>query len=69
MRFFIYWLILIDEKVNRCLGGRKHETLSARAGRKAHKHGWKQLGQFLDWIDPGHVDRAMRYHFKRRRKK
>lgn len=65
----LYWLIFIDEKTNRLIGGRENETLSAHAGRKAHKHGWKQLAWFLDWIDPGHVDRAMRHHFKRRRKK
>ncbi|WP_299347632.1 hypothetical protein [uncultured Maritalea sp.] len=69
MRDYIFnVLIAADCLLNAITGGHHSETVSARATRNADRHGWKQLGQILEWIDPGHLDRSARYHDKLRNK-
>lgn len=67
-RHILNFLIWIDQLANYCIGGEKDETLSAHAARKPDQFGWKQLGQFLEWVDPGHLEKA-RQHFKQIRRK
>lgn len=58
-RYFINLLVSIDQLGNTILGGDPDETLSSRAAKKSHAWGWHQLGQFLEWIDPGHLKRTI----------
>lgn len=62
--FFRYWiwniLIWIDQGGNVIfLFGDPDETISSNTAKRAHKRGWKQLGRFLEWIDPGHLDKSL----------
>ena len=60
-RFGVYLgnlLIALSQLLNAILGGDPDETTSSRAGRMAHRSGWRLLARLLNWIDPGHTDRA-----------
>lgn len=51
-------LIALDQLANAILLGDPDETISSRAAKRPHVWVWRQLGRFLDFIDPGHMDRA-----------
>lgn len=55
-----FWNIFISlsQLLNVILGGDPDETLSSRAGKFAHRSGWGFIARILNWIDPGHTDRA-----------
>ena len=53
-------LVSVDQFVNTLTGGDPDETLSGRS-RRAKEHGrwWgRVMCRLLNWIDPGHCDRA-----------
>lgn len=52
-------LVALDQLLNALLGGDPDETVSSRCARNRHKPGWSQLAAILEWIDPGHLDRAL----------
>ena len=58
-----YWLlnVLIGLYVlaNAILLGSPYETISRRTSRRMHVWGWRQLGRFLEAIDPGHLDQNL----------
>lgn len=58
-RYFWNVLIAIDQLGNALLGGDPDETISSRAAKNAHLWHWHKLGLFLEWIDPGHMARAL----------
>lgn len=51
-------LIALDQLGNAILFGDPDETISSRAAKNMHVWGWRQLGRFLEFIDPGHLDRV-----------
>lgn len=48
-------LISLDQFGNALLGGDPDETISSRCAKYQHVWAWRQLGRFLEWIDPGHL--------------
>lgn len=59
------WTIAVayDQLVNATLGGSEDETLSSRAAKarmRGERWGCLVCG-VLDWIDPGHCDRAVEW--------
>lgn len=54
-------LIALDQLLNAILLGDPDETVSSRAAKNAHLWHWDMLGRFLDWIDPGHMERAVEW--------
>lgn len=52
-------LIGIDQLANAILGGDPDETISSRAAKRSHVWGWHVLGRLLEFIDPGHMKRAI----------
>lgn len=60
-RYFLNWLVLLDEAGNTLTGGSPNETLSERFA-KARNAG-RRYGciacMLLDKINPGHCDRAL----------
>ena len=52
-------LIAVDQLGNAILAGDPDETISSRAAKRSHVWGWRQLGRFLEWIDPGHLEDAL----------
>lgn len=59
MRYFWNLLIALDQLLNAILLGDPDETISSRAAKRADKSGWRELGHFLEWIDPGHLKRSL----------
>lgn len=51
-------LIALDQLGNTILGGDPDETISSVTAKNRDRPGWKQLGWFLERIDPGHLDRT-----------
>lgn len=58
-RYFWNVLIAIDQLGNTLLGGDPDETISSRAAKNLHIWHWAALAQILEWIDPGHMSRAL----------
>lgn len=58
-RYVFNLLIALDQLGNAILFGDPDETISSRAAKRAHVWGWRKLGQVLEWIDPGHMARAI----------
>lgn len=52
-------LIAYDQLANAIRGGDPDETLSSVAAKNQCSWGWRQLGRFLEWIDPGHLAEAI----------
>lgn len=52
-------LVALTQLLNAVGGGDPGETTSSRAAKQSHKRGWRLLGRFLDWIDPGHMRRSI----------
>lgn len=52
-------LIAIDQLANAVLAGDPDETISSRAAKRPHAIAWRLLARFLEWIDPGHMARAI----------
>lgn len=52
-------LIAIDQGGNALLGGDPDETISSRAAKGQDKWYWRWLGKFLEWIDPGHLEKSL----------
>ena len=61
-RYFLNWLILLDEAGNTLFGGSPNETISERAAkaRAAGREWGCVLCALLDRINPGHCVRAMK---------
>lgn len=57
-RYFWNLLIALDQLANTVLAGDPDETISSRAAKRADRRGWRQLGLFLEWIDPGHLAKS-----------
>jgi hypothetical protein len=60
-RYFLNWLILLDQAGNTLAGGSPNETISERAAkaRAAGREWGCLLCRFLNWINPGHCDNAL----------
>lgn len=58
-RWFWNVLIAVDQLGNALLGGDPDETLSSRAAKNLHLPHWALLGRFLEWIDPGHLQKSL----------
>ena len=60
-RYFLNWIILLDQAGNTLAGGSPNETISERAAkaRNAGREWGCVLCRFLDWINPGHCDNAL----------
>jgi hypothetical protein len=60
-RYFLNWLILLDQAGNTLFGGSPNETISERAAkaRNAGRTWGCVLCKFLGWINPGHCDNAL----------
>ena len=60
-RFFLNWLILLDEDGNTLTGGSPNETISERAAkaRNAGRTWGCVLCKALNWLNPGHCDNAL----------
>jgi hypothetical protein len=58
-RYIVNILISLDQLLNTILGGDPDETVSSRAAKSPHLPHWRLLGLFLEWIDPGHMKRAL----------
>lgn len=60
-RYFLNWLILLDQAGNTLAGGSPNETISERAAkaRNAGRRWGCILCRFLNWINPGHCDTAL----------
>lgn len=63
-RWFLNVLIAIDRLCNAIFGGDSKETMSTRVGRYKDTN-WiaNKVYQFLDWIDPGHCEQALKYDY------
>ncbi|MDE4297110.1 hypothetical protein PXK56_18135 [Phaeobacter gallaeciensis] len=60
IRLYIFnILIALDQLLNAILFGDPDETVSSRAAKNLHLWHWNLLGDFLEWIDPGHLKRAI----------
>ncbi|MEM9522765.1 MAG: hypothetical protein AAF982_02020 [Pseudomonadota bacterium] len=60
-RYIWNLLIAVDQLGNAILFGDPDETISSRCAKHANAWGWKQLGRFLEWIDPGHLADAIEH--------
>lgn len=58
-RYFWNLLIAIDQLANAIMLGDQDETISSRAAKRADQAGWRHLCHILEWIDPGHLKRAL----------
>ena len=60
-RYLLNYAILLDLAVNTVLGGSPNETISERSAkaRDAGRRWGCVLCRFLNWINPGHCDRAL----------
>ena len=53
-------LIAMDQFWNAFMGGMPDETISSRCGRGSGKRWyWTLLGRILDFIQPGHIEKAL----------
>lgn len=57
-RYIFNLLIAIDQFTNTIMGGDPDETISSRCAKRQNELGWRILGRFLEWIDPGHLKRS-----------
>ena len=51
-------LVSIDQFINTLLGGDPDETISSRCAKNRNRWPWKPLAWFLEWLSPGHLERA-----------
>ena len=58
-RYFWNVLISLDQLGNVLIGGDPDETISSRCAKNQHKLGWRLLGDFLEWVDPGHLQKSL----------
>lgn len=59
VRYIWNILIALDQLLNALLFGDPDETVSSRAAKNLHLWHWDMLARFLEWIDPGHMARAV----------
>lgn len=52
-------LIALDQFANALSGGDPDETISSRCAKRRDKPGWNILAAFLEWLNPGHLDRSL----------
>lgn len=57
-RYFRNILTALSQLLNAVLGGDPDETVSGRSAKNLHRSGWRMLANILDFIDPGHTQRA-----------
>ena len=59
-RYLFNALVSLDQLANTLTGGDPDETISSRCGKLREKCKFcRLLCGVLDWIDPGHTDRAI----------
>lgn len=60
-RYFLNWLILLDQAGNTLVGGSPNETISERAAkaRNAGRQWGCMLCKALDWINTNHCNNAL----------
>lgn len=58
IRYIKNILIGLDQLANTVLGGDPDETISSRAAKRPRVWFWGLIGRFLEWIDPGHLQRS-----------
>ena len=58
-RYLFNILIAIDQLGNALRGGDPDETISSVAAKNPDKAAWKPLRWFLEFVDPGHLQRAI----------
>ena len=50
----------VDQLANCVIGGHQDETISSRCGRRYGTNWfWTGMGITLNWLDPGHIQRAV----------
>jgi hypothetical protein len=52
-------LIALDQFANALIGGDPDETISSRCAKRRDQPGWRILAAFLEWLQPGHLDRSL----------
>lgn len=57
-RYIVNLLIAVDQLANAILFGDPDETISSRASKRLHVWYWAAIGNLLEWIDPGHLERS-----------
>lgn len=66
MKGYVYRVLIgLDQFGNTLLNGAPDETISSRAGRRREKWYWKPVVGFLEWLSPGHCDRAIQTERRR----
>lgn len=58
-RYLFNILISLDQFGNVLIGGDPDETISSRAAKGQHKWYWRYLGYFLEFFDPGHLEKSL----------
>jgi hypothetical protein len=60
-RYVLNLLVSLDQGLNTIIAGAPDETISSRCCRGYGKHWyWTGLGKFLNWLDPNHIQDALR---------
>lgn len=57
--YLINALVALDQLLNALTGGDPDETISSRCAKRRTQPGWRVLAAFLEWLEPGHLDRAL----------
>lgn len=57
--YVINVLVALDQLGNALIGGDPDETISSHCAKRRTEPGWRILAAFLEWLDPGHLDRAI----------
>ena len=52
-------LVSVDQFLNTLLGGDPDETISSRCAKHRNQWPWKPLAILLEWLFPGHLDKAI----------
>ena len=57
--YLVNVLVALDQLANALIGGDPDETISSRCAKHRTEPGWRILAALLEWINPGHLDRAI----------
>lgn len=61
-KYFRNTMIAYDQGLNVIfLLGDPDETISSVCAKRVTEWGWKELGKFLEWVDPGHLEESIEH--------